>query len=93
MILDDIVVKKRKRIEERKKYISTEEMKNKALKLLDNNYEKSFKKALKEPGLSVIAEYKRATSLFCPTVRLAGVPQFLHFFFSYKNLISYSCLQ
>ena len=61
MILDDIVVKKRKRIEERKKYISTEEMKNKALKLLDNNYEKSFKKALKEPGLSVIAEYKKAS--------------------------------
>ena len=36
-------------------------MRNKALKLLDKNYEKSFKKALKKPGLSVIAEYKKAS--------------------------------
>ena len=61
MILDDIVVKKRKKVNERKKIISTEEMRNKALKLLDKNYEKSFKKALKKPGLSVIAEYKKAS--------------------------------
>lgn len=61
MILDDIVAKKKKRIEDRKKLISTEEMRNKALKLLDDNYEKSFRKALKKPGLSVIAEYKKAS--------------------------------
>lgn len=61
MILDDIVVKKKKRIEDRKKIISIEEMRNKALKLLDDNYEKNFKKALKRSGLSVIAEYKKAS--------------------------------
>lgn len=61
MILDEIVVEKRKRIEESKKMISLEEIKAEAERLIDKTEENKFKNALKKPGLSVIGEYKKAS--------------------------------
>lgn len=61
MILDKIVVEKRKRIEERKKNISTEELREKAMHLITEEKSHKFRDALKKPGLSVIAEYKKAS--------------------------------
>lgn len=61
MILDKIVTEKKKRIEERKKIISLEQIKAEALKLIDATEENKFKNALKKPGLSVIGEYKKAS--------------------------------
>lgn len=67
MILDDIVAKKKIRIEEHKKKISLEDIKAKAEIITlkekeDRNYIKNkFKKALKKDGLSVIGEYKKAS--------------------------------
>lgn len=61
MILDKIVVEKKKRIEQRKKQVSLEEIKAQALKLIDSTEENKFKNALKKPGLSIIGEYKKAS--------------------------------
>lgn len=67
MILDDIVKKKKIKIEEHKKKISLEDMKSKAeIILLEEKNNKNyvankFKKALKKDGLSVIGEYKKAS--------------------------------
>ena len=61
MILDKIVVEKKKRIEQRKKQVSLEEIKAQALKLIDSTEENKFKNALKRPGLSIIGEYKKAS--------------------------------
>lgn len=61
MILDKIVAEKKKRIEERKRIVSTEEMRERALKLITDEKPHRFKDALKKQGLSVIAEYKKAS--------------------------------
>lgn len=61
MILDKIVTEKKKRIEERKKIISLEQIKAEAIRLIDSTEENKFKNALKKPGLSVIGEYKKAS--------------------------------
>ena len=61
MILDRIVVEKRKRIEERKRLVSLEEVKAQAEGLIEGTKENKFKNALKKPGLSVIGEYKKAS--------------------------------
>lgn len=61
MILDKIVAEKKKRIEERKRIVSTEEMRERALKLITDEKPHRFKDALKKHGLSVIAEYKKAS--------------------------------
>ncbi len=59
MVLDKIVTEKRKRIEERKKIVSLEEIREKAFKV--ENLENNFFKVLKKPGLSVIGEFKKAS--------------------------------
>ena len=59
MILDDICAKKRKRVDERKKVISLEEMYKKAIDT--ENFENKFKDVLAKDGLSVIGEYKKAS--------------------------------
>ncbi len=61
MILDKIVAEKRKRVEERKRVVSLEEIKRKAQALIEGTEENRFKNALKKPGLSVIGEYKKAS--------------------------------
>lgn len=61
MILDKIVEEKKKRIEERKRIVPTEEMRERALKLITDEKTHKFKDALKKQGLSVIAEYKKAS--------------------------------
>ncbi|MCR5216144.1 MAG: indole-3-glycerol phosphate synthase TrpC [Lachnospiraceae bacterium] len=59
MILDDIVVDKKKRLPEHKARISEEEMK--ALALASKRESVSFYEALKKPGLSIIGEFKKAS--------------------------------
>ena len=61
MILDKIIVEKKKRIAARKTIISLEEIKAEATKLIDGTEENRFKNALKKPGLSIIGEYKKAS--------------------------------
>lgn len=67
MILDDIVEKKKIRIENHKKKIPLEDMKAKAERIVleeksDKDFVKNiFKKSLKKDGLSVIGEYKKAS--------------------------------
>ena len=61
MILDKIVAEKRKRVEERKRVVSLEEIKGQAQALIEGTEENRFKNALKKPGLSVIGEYKKAS--------------------------------
>ena len=68
MILDKIVAKKQIRVEERKKQIYIEELRQQALQIVNTekevkgtNYENKFKKALNKEGLSVIGEFKRAS--------------------------------
>ena len=59
MILDDIVVDKKKRLQEQKARISEEEMKIKAL--ASNRKSVSFYHALAKDGLSIIGEFKKAS--------------------------------
>ncbi|MDR5588719.1 indole-3-glycerol phosphate synthase TrpC [Clostridium aquiflavi] len=61
MILDKILEKKRKKIEERKIAVSLEEMKNKALKIADFNGENRLKSCFKSNDLSLIGEFKKAS--------------------------------
>lgn len=61
MILDKIVIEKRKRIEERKRIISLEEVREKAFNLIEFTEENKFRNALKKEGLSIIGEYKKAS--------------------------------
>ncbi|MEG0295648.1 MAG: indole-3-glycerol phosphate synthase TrpC [Clostridium sp.] len=61
MILDRIVNKKIKSVNERKKLIPQEKLYKKALEMVSNNEENKFKDALKKEGLSVIGEFKKAS--------------------------------
>jgi indole-3-glycerol phosphate synthase len=59
MILDEIVIDKRKRLVEHKSRISEDEMKS--LALSSNRVSKSFYDALAKEGLSIIGEFKQAS--------------------------------
>lgn len=68
MILDDIVEKKKMRVDKRKKEIPIDIIKEKALEMVKREnelykgkYENPFKKALSKEGLSVIGEFKKAS--------------------------------
>lgn len=61
MILQKIITRKTKRIEERKEKVTFAEMKSRAEKLIELTEEGEFKNALKKDGLSVIGEYKKAS--------------------------------
>lgn len=61
MILDRIVNKKRKSVNERKKLIPQDKLYKKAIEMADINCENKFKSALKTEGLSVIGEFKKAS--------------------------------
>lgn len=61
MILDKIVREKRKRIEERKKVIPLEKVREDALKFINNREENKFKNSLSKEGLSIIGEFKKAS--------------------------------
>lgn len=68
MILDDIVAKKKIRVEKRKNEIPIEEVKKQALQIVNleneqshGKYKNSFKEALAKDGLSVIGEFKKAS--------------------------------
>lgn len=65
MILDDIVAKKKIRVDKRKKEIPIKELEKQALEKVkverESNYINPFKNALKKDGLSVIGEFKKAS--------------------------------
>ncbi|WP_315073447.1 indole-3-glycerol phosphate synthase TrpC [uncultured Clostridium sp.] len=65
MILDDIVKKKKIRVEKRKTEIPIKELEKQALEKVklekESNYINPFKAALKKKGLSVIGEFKKAS--------------------------------
>ena len=68
MILDDIVAKKKTRVDTRKKEIPIDMVKEKALEIVKREnelykgkYENPFKKALSKECLSVIGEFKKAS--------------------------------
>lgn len=59
MILDEICLKKRKRIAERKKCVATDELYKEAIK--HTSFENKFKAALAKKEFSIIGEYKKAS--------------------------------
>ena len=59
-MLDEIVEKTKKRVEENKKKNSLDKLKYKVLKL-DDDYNYPFKKALTNDGIDIIAEVKKAS--------------------------------
>ena len=65
MILDDIIAKKKIRVDKRKKEIPLKELEKQALSKVkverESNYENPFKSVLKKEGLSVIGEFKKAS--------------------------------
>lgn len=61
MILDRIVNKKRKSVNERKKLIPQDRLYKKAFDMVDMGEENQFKNVLKKEGLSVIGEFKKAS--------------------------------
>ena len=61
MILDRIVAKKRSRVEEKKKILSLDKIKEKAEVLNLSNEGNVFLEALSKDGLSVIGEFKKAS--------------------------------
>ena len=60
MILDEIAQKTRERVEENKKKISLEQMREAAL-LKENTQETPFEEALRKPGIQFICEVKKAS--------------------------------
>ena len=65
MILDDIIAKKKIRVDKRKKEIPIKELEKQALQKVkverESNYKNPFKTALTKEGLSIIAEFKKAS--------------------------------
>jgi indole-3-glycerol phosphate synthase len=65
LILDDIVAKKKVRVDKRKKEIPIKELEKQALAKVkfekESNYTNPFKAALKKKGISVIGEFKKAS--------------------------------
>lgn len=68
MILDEIVTKKKIRVEKRKNEIPIEEIRKQALDIVnfenrrcEGKYKNSFREALLKDGLSVIGEFKKAS--------------------------------
>ena len=65
MILNDIIAKKKIRVDKRKKEIPITELRKQALEKVkverESNYKNPFKTALKKEGLSVIGEFKKAS--------------------------------
>ena len=59
MILDDIVEKRKEQLQREKDNIEPQDMKEMALNSKNKNH--GFKEALKESGLSVISEVKKAS--------------------------------
>jgi len=65
LILDDIIAKKKIRVDKRKKEIPIKELEKQALQKVkverESNYKNPFKTALTKEGLSIIAEFKKAS--------------------------------
>ena len=90
MILDEIVSKKKIRVEERKAQIPIGEIKKQAIDKC--NFEKEYKKdltnpfkeALSKPGLSIIGEFKKASPSKGIIVENFDIKEILHYYNSLK---------
>ncbi|WP_297429505.1 indole-3-glycerol phosphate synthase TrpC [Clostridium sp.] len=95
MILDDIVAKKKIRVEKRKKEIPIKELEKQALgKVKDereSNYINPFKAALKKEGLSVIGEFKKASPSKGVIVENFNIKEILNYY-TYMGIDIFSIL-
>ncbi|BCZ46532.1 indole-3-glycerol phosphate synthase [Clostridium gelidum] len=84
MILDDIIAKKKIRVDKRKKEIPIKELEKQALQKVkveaESNYKNPFKTALTKEGLSVIAEFKKASPSKGVIVEEFNVKEILNYY-------------
>ena len=84
MILDDIIAKKKIRVDKRKKEIPIKELEKQALQKVkverESNYKNPFKTALTKEGLSIIAEFKKASPSKGVIVEEFNVKEILNYY-------------
>lgn len=95
MILDDIIAKKKNRVDKRKKEIPIKELEKQALEKVEiereSNYENPFKIALKKEGLSVIGEFKKASPSKGVIVENFDIKEILNYY-NYLGVDTFSIL-
>lgn len=95
MILDDIIAKKKIRVDKRKKEIPIKELEKQALAKVkverESNYENPFKSALKKEGLSVIGEFKKASPSKGVIVENFDIKEILNYY-TYLGVDAFSIL-
>ncbi|OOM78002.1 indole-3-glycerol phosphate synthase TrpC [Clostridium sp. BL-8] len=95
MILDDIVKKKKIRVEKRKTEIPIKELEKQALEKVklekESNYINPFNVALKKKGLSVIGEFKKASPSKGLIVKDFNVKEILNYY-TYLGIDVFSIL-
>jgi len=95
LILDDIVAKKKIRVDKRKKEIPIKELEKQALGIVkvenESNYKNPFKTALKKEGLSVIGEFKKASPSKGVIVEDFNIKEILNYY-TYLGVDAFSIL-
>jgi len=95
LILDDIVAKKKIRVDKRKKEIPIKELEKQALGIVkvenESNYKNPFKAALKKEGLSVIGEFKKASPSKGVIVEDFNIKEILNYY-TYLGVDAFSIL-
>lgn len=95
MILDDIVAKKKIRVDKRKQEIPIKELEKQALQIVEvekeSNYKNLFKSVLAKEGLSVIGEFKKASPSKGVIVEDFNVKEILNYY-TYLGVDAFSIL-
>jgi indole-3-glycerol phosphate synthase len=95
LILDDIVAKKKIRVEKRKKEIPIKELEKQALSKVkderESNFKNPFKIALQKEGLSVIGEFKKASPSKGVIVEKFNIKEILNYY-TYLGIDVFSIL-
>ncbi|AWK52340.1 indole-3-glycerol phosphate synthase TrpC [Clostridium beijerinckii] len=95
MILDDIIGKKKIRVQKRKKEIPIKELEKQALAKVkverDVDYKNPFKIALKKEGLSIIGEFKKASPSKGIIVENFDIKEILNYY-TYLGVDAFSIL-
>lgn len=95
MILDDIIAKKKVRVDKRKKEIPIKELEKQALEKVkverESNHMNPFKEALKKEGLSVIGEFKKASPSKGVIVENFNIKEILNYY-TYLGVDAFSIL-